>query len=42
MAKIVNCYPEGIQISSNIREGNYTYVDKTKHIAQLRATGMPT
>ena len=29
MAKIVNFYPVGIQTFSNIREGNYLYVDKT-------------
>ena len=31
MAKIVNCYPVGIQTFSNIREGNYLYVDKTQY-----------
>ena len=29
MAKIVYFYPVGIQTFSNIREGNYLYIDKT-------------
>ena len=36
MAKIVNFYPVGIQTFSNIREGNYLYVDKTKYIVDFR------
>ena len=36
MAKIVNCYPVGIQTFSNIRKGNYLYVDKTKYIVDFR------
>ena len=36
MAKIVNFYPVGIQTFSNIREGNYFYVDKTKYIVDFR------
>ena len=36
MAKIVNLYPVGIQTFSNIREGNYLYVDKTKYIVDFR------
>ena len=40
MAKIVNFYPVGIQTSSNIREGNYLYVDKTKYIVDFREKKM--
>lgn len=40
MAKIVNFYPVGIQTFSNIREGNYFYVDKTKYIVDFRETKM--
>ena len=40
MAKIVNFYPVGIQTFSNIREGNYLYVDKTKYIVDFREKGM--
>ena len=40
MAKIVNCYPVGIQTFSNIREGNYLYVDKTQYIVDFREKGM--
>ena len=40
MAKIVNCYPVGIQTFSNIREGNYLYVDKTKYIVDFREKKM--
>ena len=40
MAKIVNCYPVGIQTFSNIREGNYFYVDKTKYIVDFREKKM--
>ena len=40
MAKIVNFYPVGIQIFSNIREGNYLYVDKTKYIVDFREKKM--
>ena len=36
MAKIVNFYPVGIQTFSNIRKGNYLYVDKTKYIVDFR------
>ena len=40
MAKTVNCYPVGIQTFSNIREGNYLYVDKTQYIVDFREKGM--
>ena len=40
MAKIVNFYPVGIQTFSNIREGNYLYVDKTKYIVDFREKQM--
>ena len=40
MAKIVNCYPVGIQTFSNIREGNYLYVDKTQYIVDFREKKM--
>ena len=40
MAKIVNCYPVGIQTFSNIREGGYLYIDKTKYIADFRKKKM--
>ena len=40
MAKIVNKYPVGIQTFSNIREGNYFYVDKTKYIVDFREKKM--
>lgn len=40
MAKIVNSYPVGIQTFSNIREGNYLYVDKTKYIVDFREKKM--
>ena len=40
MAKIVNKYPVGIQTFSNIREGNYLYVDKTKYIVDFLVKGM--
>ena len=40
MAKIVNFYPVGIQTFSNIREGNYFYVDKTKYIVDYREKKM--
>ena len=40
MAKIVNFYPVGIQTFSNIREGNYLYVDKTQYIVDFREKGM--
>lgn len=40
MAKIVNFYPVGIQTFSNIREGNYLYVDKTKYIVDFREKKM--
>ena len=40
MIKIVNKYPVGIQTFSNIREGNYLYVDKTKYIVDFRIKGM--
>ena len=40
MAKIVNFYPVGIQTFSNIREGNYFYVDKTKYIVDFREKKM--
>ena len=36
MAKIVNFYPVGIQTFSNIREGDYLYIDKTKYIVDFR------
>ena len=40
MAKIVNFYPVGIQTFSNIRKGNYLYVDKTKYIVDFREKKM--
>ena len=40
MAKIVNFYPVGIQTFSNIREGNYLYIDKTKYIVDFREKKM--
>ncbi|MGO5200701.1 ATP-binding protein [Prevotellaceae bacterium LCP21S3_C11] len=40
MAKIVNFYPVGILTFSNIREGNYFYVDKTKYIVDFREKKM--
>ena len=40
MAKIVNFYSVGIQTFSNIREGNYLYVDKTKYIVDFREKKM--
>ncbi len=40
MEEIVNRYPVGIQTFSNIREGNYLYVDKTKYIVDFRTKGM--
>ena len=40
MAKIVNFYPVGIQTFSNIREGNYLYVDKTKYIVDFQEKKM--
>ena len=40
MAKIVNFYPVGIRTFSNIREGNYLYVDKTKYIVDFREKKM--
>ena len=40
MAKMVNFYPVGIQTFSNIREGNYLYVDKTKYIVDFREKKM--
>ncbi len=40
MEEIVNKYPVGIQTFSNIREGNYLYVDKTKYIVDFRRKGM--
>ena len=40
MAKIVNFYPVGIQTFSNIREGNYLYVDKTQYIVDFREKQM--
>ena len=40
MEEIVNKYPVGIQTFSNIREGNYLYVDKTSYIADFRRKGM--
>ena len=40
MAIIVNFYPVGIQTFSNIREGNYLYVDKTKYIVDFREKKM--
>ena len=33
-------YPIGIQTFSNIIEGNYIYVDKTKYIADFRKKGV--
>lgn len=33
-------YPIGIQTFSNIIEGNYIYVDKTKYIADFRKKGL--
>ena len=40
MAKIVNFYSVGIQTFSNIREGYYLYVDKTKYIVDFREKKM--
>ena len=40
MAKIVNFYPVGIQTFSNIREGNYLYIDKTQYIVDFREKKM--
>ena len=40
MTEIVNKYPVGIQTFSNLREGNYLYVDKTKYIVDFRSKGM--
>ena len=40
MGEIVNKYPVGIQTFSNLREGNYLYVDKTKYIVDFRSKGM--
>ena len=40
MAKIVNFYPVGIQTFSNIREGDYLYIDKTKYIVDFREKKM--
>lgn len=40
MAKIVNCYPVGIQTFSKIREENYLYIDKTQYIVDFRMKGM--
>ncbi|MBD8970266.1 MAG: hypothetical protein EGR93_01580 [Prevotella sp.] len=37
---MVNFYPVGIQTFSNIREGNYLYVDKTKYIVDFREKKM--
>ena len=36
MAKLVNCYPVGVQTFEKIREGGYLYVDKTKYIVDFR------
>lgn len=38
--KIINKYPVGIQTFSNIREGNYLYVDKTQYIVDFMRKGM--
>lgn len=40
MTEIVNKYPVGIQTFSNVREGDYLYVDKTKYIVDFRKKGM--
>ena len=40
MTEIVNRYPVGIQTFSNLREGHYLYVDKTKYIVDFRSKGM--
>ena len=40
MAKMVNFYPVGIQTFSNIREGNYLYIDKTQYIVDFREKKM--
>ena len=40
MAKMVNFYPVGIQTFSNIREGNYLYIDKTPYIVDFREKKM--
>ena len=40
MAKIVNCYPVGVQTFEKIRKGNYLYVDKTKYIVDFRRKQM--
>ena len=40
MAKIVNCYPVGIQTFSKIREENYLYIDKTQYIVDFREKQM--
>ena len=40
MAKLVNCYPVGVQTFEKIREGGYLYVDKTKYIVDFRQKKM--
>ena len=40
MEEIINKYPVGIQTFSNVIEGNYLYVDKTKYIVDFRRKGM--
>ena len=40
MAKLVNCYPVGIQTFETIREEKYLYVDKTKYIVDFRKKKM--
>ena len=40
MAKLVNCYPVGVQTFQTIREENYLYVDKTKYIVDFRQKKM--
>ncbi len=40
MAKLVNCYPVGVQTFETIREEKYLYVDKTKYIVDFRKKKM--
>ena len=40
MAKMVNCYPVGVQTFQTIREEKYLYVDKTKYIVDFRQKKM--
>ena len=40
MAKLVNCFPVGVQTFQTIRKENYLYVDKTKYIVDFRQKKM--